>query len=254
MSTDDATANWIDEVVARLSPGDHAVFDADGTLWSGDIGEGFHEALVAEGVLAPETLAEYARLLSVDYAEAYAYGTRCLAGLDAAWLRERAGAYFLSHYARRVFPEMRALLSALAGAGVTPWVASASYRRLVEAGARHLGIPAERVFAMTLREANGRTTDELERPLVTREGKAQLLAARFSPLPALVAGNSANDLPMLRLAQKAALVVNGEDGRDPKTGDDLMEEARARGWLRRTLRPPRGAETPGTDSSGTSTA
>ena len=244
--------NWITELVSALAPGDHAVFDADGTLWSGDVGEAFHEALVAEGVLAPATLVEYARLHALDLVAAYAYGTRVLAGLEVPWLRARAAAFFEAEFAGRVFPEMRALLAALAVAGVTPWIASASYRALVDPGARALGIPEARVFAMTLHEEGGRTTDQLALPLVTHEGKAEVLRARFAPLPALVAGNSVNDLPMLRLARKAALVVNAKPGRDPTTGDDLVAETTTRGWLARVLIAP-AAGTRGTGWSDTST-
>jgi phosphoserine phosphatase len=151
-------------------------------------------------------------------------------------LRERTRRFFAETWAPKIFPEMRALVDALAARGAAVHVASASNRWIVEAGAAAFGIPAERVMAMRTVVDGGVLTRDIIPPAVTREGKARLLRERFAAPPALVAGNSTNDLPMLRLATKVALVVNGEPGVDPKTGDDLVTEARERGWIAREVR------------------
>ncbi len=70
---------------------------------------------------------------------------------------------------------------------------------------------------------------------MTRDGKAELIKTRLGGQPALVAGNSVNDLPMMRLATKVALAVNAEAGADPKTGEDLATEALVRGWTMRRV-------------------
>lgn len=226
---------WYDTLAAALSAGDHAVFDADGTLWSGDVGEGFAEALVREGRLPPAAIAEYERRLARSYTDAYVFATTCLAGLAEGEVRSRAEAFFARTWRGRIFPEMRALLARLEARGVSCWVASASNRWVVEAGARELGIPPERVMAMTVEVEGGRLTDRIVPPPVTGAGKAEALRIRLPAPPALVAGNSANDLAMLRLATRCALVVNASPGVDPRTGEDLLAEARARGWQVRDL-------------------
>jgi HAD superfamily phosphoserine phosphatase-like hydrolase len=222
---------WYEALARALAPGDHAAFDADGTLWAGDAGEDLQHALVSEGALAAATRDEYERLLRVDMLAAYVHATRALAGLEEAWLRDRARRLVERDVADRVYPEMRGLLTVLAARGVTPWVVSSSNRWVVEAGAATLGIPPERVLAMAVEVEGGVLTGRLVLPAVAREGKAEALRSALPSPPALCAGNSVNDLAMLRLATRQALVVNPRPSPDPATGEDLLAEAEARGWL-----------------------
>ena len=225
----------VDDVAAKLDRGDLAVFDADGTLWANDVGEGFQAALIAEGVLSPAVDVEYLRLVKTDFAAAYTYATQALAGLREDMVRERGARFFESDFAPLIFPDMRALVRALHVRGVDVHIASASNRWVVEAGASHFDIPPNRVHAMTVAVRRGVVTGELVPPAVTRDGKAQLIKERLGGAPALVAGNSVNDLPMMRLATRVALAVNAESGADPKTGEDLAAEAKARGWTMWTV-------------------
>jgi phosphoserine phosphatase len=227
---------WYHTLASRIAAGEHAVFDADGTLWDGNVGEAFMYVLAAEGVLPATTGDEYARLFEKSYDLAYAFATRCLAGHPEAWVQERSRAFFASAWSSRIFPEMRALLEHLALRGVLSWVASASNRWIIQAGAAELEVPAERVIGMSLEVDGGILSDRLVRPLVNGAGKAEALRQRLPQLPALAGGNSVNDLAMLRLATTDALVVSPEAGPDPRTGEDLRAEAVARGWMIRDLR------------------
>ena len=173
--------------------------------------------------------------MRTDFATAYIYGTQALAGLREEWLVERAERFFAQEWEAQIFPEMRALVAGLLDKGVNVHIASASNRWIVERGAARLGIPAERVHAMTVAVKDGVITEELVPPAVTRDGKATLIREKLGGSPALVAGNSVNDLPMLRLATHVALAVNAESGADPKSGEDLAAEAAAKGWLMRTV-------------------
>lgn len=227
--------SWTNEIVSLLEPGTLAVFDADGTLWAGDVGEGLQAALIAEGTLSAAVEAKYQALLRSDFASAYIYGTQALAGLREDWVVERTERFFARDWAHQIFPEMRSLVRGLIDKGVDVHIASASNRWIVERGAARLGIPSERVHAMTLVVRNGVITDEIVPPAVTRDGKATLIRERLGGSPALVAGNSVNDLPMMRLATRVALAINAESGTDPKSGEDLAAEAATRGWAMRTV-------------------
>jgi HAD superfamily phosphoserine phosphatase-like hydrolase len=241
---------WVRSLAERLEPGDDAAFDADGTLWSSDVGEGLQEALVCEGVLPARVKAEYERLRARDFVRAYAFATQALAGLREAWLRERAREFFAGSFAGRIFPEMRSLLREISDRGARNWIASASNRWVVEAGAGALGVPPERVLAMAVEVAGGVLTDRLVEPSVSGEGKAEVLRRHLRDPPALVAGNSVNDLAMLRMAKKVALVVNADPGPDPRTGEDLLAEAAARGWVTRRCAQSIAGRSAGTGTSG----
>lgn len=227
--------SWTNEVISRIEPGALAVFDADGTLWAGDVGEGLQAAFIADGTFSHAVEKKYQALMRTDFATAYIYGTQALAGLREEWLVERAERFFAQEWEAQIFPEMRALVAGLLDKGVNVHIASASNRWIVERGAARLGIPAERVHAMTVAVKDGVITEELVPPAVTRDGKATLIREKLGGSPALVAGNSVNDLPMLRLATHVALAVNAESGADPKSGEDLAAEAAAKGWLMRTV-------------------
>jgi phosphoserine phosphatase len=230
--------SWINEIAEAIAAGDDAVFDADGTLWEGDVGEAIHAHFVREGVLARATLDEYARRHEQDFADAYVYATKILAGLEEGWLTNAARAFFDAVWAAHVFPEMKALITALSARGVCVWIASASNRWVVEAGAARLGIDRERVLAMAVRVEGGRLTADVVPPPITRAGKAEALRQHLSAAPALVAGNSVNDIDMLCLASKVALVVYpASAGDDPKDAA-FLEEARRRRWRVQALSAP----------------
>ena len=60
-ATQQLLEKYLDEAPPAL-----ACFDADGTLWSGDIAEGFLRLLLNDGVVAPEAWGEYERKLESD--------------------------------------------------------------------------------------------------------------------------------------------------------------------------------------------
>ena len=62
--------DWTEALAAELDAGDLAVFDADGTLWADDVGEGFQAVLIAEGALPRSVDEEYMRLVRTDFAGA----------------------------------------------------------------------------------------------------------------------------------------------------------------------------------------
>jgi phosphatidylglycerophosphatase C len=147
-----------------------AVFDADGTLWRGDIGDVAFERAADAGLIADATwggpLVAWAASWGVTLPAEKRAGTRRIVELAAArpfddhafkqslydmqaWiyagarrpqLEAFAEAIFIEGFEAGIFADMRRLVAALAARGVEVLVASASHGALVVPGARRLGI------------------------------------------------------------------------------------------------------------------
>lgn len=204
-------------------------FDADGTLWRGDVGEDLLRYLAAEGRLprhpgSSGLYADYERRVAADAASAYAFAVEVMADLEEEALAALCQDFFRRRFLGRLFPFTRPLLAALATAGHEAWIVSASPVWAVAPGAEELGIDGDRVIAVRSAVAGGRLTSEVERPVPFGPGKVARLEAR-GLRPALAVGNGEGDQPMLEYAA-AALVVAPHG--DP--GNGLVQAALARGW------------------------
>jgi phosphoserine phosphatase len=215
----------ITRLVARPD-GRPVVFDADGTLWRGDVGEDLLRYLTHEQLVPGDAWRRYEALLQHSHADAYAFSVEVMAGLELATLQAVADDFFARRFAGRVFRPLRALLERLASAGYQPWVCSASPVQAVLPGAKALGIPPERVVGVLGRVEAGRFTGEVELPVTCGPGKVTWLQRRLGAVrPALAVGNGELDLDMLAWAD-TALVVAPLDGPD----NGLVREAARRGW------------------------
>jgi phosphoserine phosphatase len=203
-----------------------AVFDCDGTLWSGDAGFGFMEWSIEEGIVSRS---------SADWIDnrhrAYRIGkvseeaicgemVQIYAGLREEELRSAAARYFESTVKARIFPELESVIDALKKRGVQLWAVSSTNRWVVAEGVRHFGIPAERILAADVRVVNGLITSEIL-DVPTDEGKATALRRVGLDRPNAVFGNSIHDLAMLELARHAFPV-------NPSPA--LVDAAAQRGW------------------------
>jgi phosphoserine phosphatase len=207
-----------------------AVFDCDGTLWSGDAGSAFMRWSFESGLLSPDATAwlkgRYDGYKRGEVSELVICGemVQVYRGLPVSRLREAAAEFFRDHVARNIFPEMLELVTELNHRGVTIWAVSSTCDWVIEEGVKQFGIPPERVLAAAVFTENGIATDRL-RDVPTDEGKVVALArvgiSRTSNQPDCVFGNSVHDAAMLGLA-RAAFPVNPTPA--------LVESARAAGW------------------------
>ena len=115
----------------------------------------------------------------------------------------------------RVRQEFKRAITDLQQKGWQVWIVSASNVFAVQAAARALGVPADRVLAMTPKTTNNVITSQLNEPVPYREGKRELLE-RLGLKPLLAAGDSMTDLEMLQ-ASRTVIVVD----RKKITGGDL---------------------------------
>jgi phosphoserine phosphatase len=212
-----------------------AVFDCDGTLWSGDAGYGFMVWSLEQGLVSRSTSdwidTRHRAYRAGNVSEEAICGemVQIYAGLRDHELRAAAAQYFNEFIRPNIFPELVKLVADLRKAGVVLWAVSSTNRWVVAEGVRDFGIPEERVVAAEVRVANGIITSDLV-DVPTGPGKAAALRRIGLPHPDAVFGNSMHDLAMLEMA-RCAFPVNPSPA--------LIAEAGKRGWGYFT---PKGAE------------
>lgn len=196
----------VDALVAAGGEGRVAAFDADGTLWPGDVGEALLRHLQETGRLprgVGDAVGRYEALLARGEAEAaWAWCVEAMVGLEEAFVVRTCEALFTGRFYR---PVVR-VLERLRAAGFVPWVVSASPFWAVVPGAAALGIDATRVIGVRCDVRGGRLAGPVHRPVPSGAGKVEALAARG--LRATVAvGNSFIDQALLESAPHALAVV-----------------------------------------------
>ena len=184
-----------------------AVFDCDGTMWSGDSGYGFMVWSLEQGLVSRSTSdwidTRYRGYVAGKVSELAICGevVQIYAGLRDQELRAAAAQYVKEFVAPRVFPEIAALLGTLRVAGVELWAVSSTNRWVVAEGVRGFGIPEERVLAVEARIDDGVISSEIL-AVPTDEGKAEALRRGGLATPDAVFGNSIHDLAMLEIARR----------------------------------------------------
>lgn len=215
-----------------------AVFDCDGTLWSGDAGYGFMAWSLEQGLVSRSTNdwidTRYRAYLAGQVSELSICGemVQMYAGLREQELRAAAAQYVEEFVRRRVFSEMASLVAALHKAGVVLWAVSSTNRWIVSEGLRDFAIPAEHILAAEVAVRDGIITSEIV-DVPTDEAKATALQRAGLPHPDAVFGNSIHDLAMLDLARHAYPV-------NPSPA--LLEAAAKRGWAYFRPRAAEGVE------------
>jgi phosphoserine phosphatase len=201
------TAQEFERMVLGCNP-KVAVFDGDGTLWSGDSGYGFMVWSLEQGLVSRSTShwidARHRAYRSGHVGELEICGemVQIYAGLRDQELRDAAAQYVQQFVRGRIFPEMVSLLAALRRTGVELWVVSSTNRWVIAEAVRDFGIPEERVLAAEVRVAAGVISTEIV-DVPTDDGKAGALQRVGLARPDAVFGNSIHDLAMLRIARHA---------------------------------------------------
>jgi phosphoserine phosphatase len=183
-----------------------AVFDCDGTIWSGDSGKGFMDWSLEQGLVSRSTSdwidTRHRAYLAGTVSELAICGemVQIYEGLREQEIATAAELYVNQFVRQRVFPELAQLLAALREAGVELWAVSSTNRWVVAAGVKSFGIPAERVLAANVAVKDGVITSQII-DVPTDEGKAEALKRVGLTTPDAVFGNSIHDLAMLEIAR-----------------------------------------------------
>ncbi len=223
--------------VSRLlqGPPSTAVFDADGTLWNNDANEQLLGYIDEHDLIsAPEgsggLLAYNNALFAKDRRAASIFAAVCCAGQRLETLLQWSEASFQAHVQSHVRVGVSAIVAALLGHGWRVLVVSASPAWAILPGTDRLGIPRENVLALHVAVEEGVVTDRAIEPITIGAGKVARLEAHEPGLaPALCAGNSVDDIPMLAMASDVAVVV--DPGHPHAVDEELLRVAGDRGWF-----------------------
>jgi phosphoserine phosphatase len=220
----DSAAKFI-ELVLVLRP-NLAVFDCDGTLWSGDAGRDFFYWEIERGIVGPEVakaMGERYRLYELgEVSEAAICGEMVTmnSGVSVDQLYAAGEKFFEEVISPRVFPQMQQLMRELADAGCEIWAVSSTNDWVVVAGASRFGIPRNRVLAACVHTNGGRATESLVR-VPTDELKVTAIREVIGRPVDAVFGNSIHDHAMLEIA-KYPFCIN--------PNPDLEQIARSKNW------------------------
>jgi len=194
------------ESVQDLAP-KTAVFDCDGTLWSGDAGSSFMKWTIETGLVSREVTdaidARYRRYLRGEVSEVEICGemVQMYQGLRETEMRQAARQFFASLIEPHLFAEMQVLVAALEATGTEIWAVSSTNQWVIEEGVKRFGVPPERVLAARVRVESGVVTNELI-DVPTDGGKVAALRRVGLTEPDVVFGNSVHDAAMLAIARK----------------------------------------------------
>ncbi len=157
-----------------------AVFDCDGTLWSGDSGYGFMVWSLEQGLVSRSTSdwidTRYRAYLAGNVSELEMCGemVQMYAGLREQELRAAAAQYVDEFVRGRIFAEMVALVAALRTGRRGTLGRELDQPLGDREGVRDFGIPAGRILAAEVRVDDGMITSEIV-DVPTDEGKATAL-------------------------------------------------------------------------------
>lgn len=213
------------ESVLRLRP-TLAVFDCDGTLWSGDAGERFFDWELERGIISLDVVrrirARYADYKAGNVSEDDMCGEMVTLhkGLKEADILRLSKQFFEENFVQNIFPEMRRLVSELQNSGCDVWAVSSTNEWVIREAMQHFGIPREKVLAAAVEIENGIITDRLIR-VPSGIGKPRAILEVIGRPPDAAFGNSRWDTEMLQIARYAVAV---------NPNPDLEQVARQRGW------------------------
>jgi HAD superfamily phosphoserine phosphatase-like hydrolase len=214
------------ESVLNLHP-QLAVFDCDGTLWSGDAGERFFDWELRRGVLSDEVerwvRARYADYKAGKVSEDEMCGEMVTihSGLVESDVQRLAKEFFDENFVKQIFPEMRHLVQRLQSQGCDVWAVSSTNEWVIQAAMKHFGIDDKKILAAAVEIEGGRITNRLIR-VPSGEGKPRAIREVIGKNPDAAFGNSRWDAAMLAIARHGFAV---------NPNPDLEQIARERGWV-----------------------
>jgi phosphoserine phosphatase len=199
------------ETVLAFSPR-IATFDCDGTLWSGDAGEGFFSWELDQGLVSQE-IVRWARPRYADYRagkvpEDVMCGEMVIMhrGLKEETVQHAADEYFALGVAANIFPEMQELVRRLREARCDVWAVSSSNQWIIRSAMRSFGIPQDRILAAETAVDNGVITGRLVR-VPSGPGKVEAIRSAVDDSPDCAFGNAIWDREMLGIS-KHPFVIN----------------------------------------------
>ena len=207
-------------------------FDADGTLWTGDVGDEFFESLVAAGAVRPEAAERFANEVAslAPASPSIKHGAEALTKAVSehrfdeerfyemvGWLGAGHTRSELESFAdamhrerdldARLHAEVKPVLAWARANGVEVFVVSASPCIVVARGVARLGIDAAHVLGAESDFEGERMAARPRRPIPYGPGKVTALRSKIGDRPLLAAfGDNVFDIDMLQRATVAVAI------------------------------------------------
>lgn len=221
----------------RFRPAGRAVaaFDADGTLWNTDMGEGFFDYQIKHKLvpLPADPWAHYHHLKdNVSHTVAYLWLAQILKGVPLSRVREWSEDALASR-PLPIFEEQTQVIAKLQELEVEIYIVTASITWAVEPAARRLGLSDSQVIGIETAVVDGVVTDKQAGVITYREGKSAALLARTGGVaPYFASGNTEGDKWLLEGATDLRLVISSapEGTENYPTEKKMMDLAAAEGW------------------------
>lgn len=203
-----------------------AVFDCDGTLWSGDAGERLFDWELRRGVF-PQEIVRWARARYADYrAGKVSEDDMCgemvtiHKGLKESEVLRLCEQFFEEYFVKRIFREMQELIGELQRSGCDVWAVSSSNEWLIRVAMKRFGIAEKKILAASAEVNRGVVTDRLI-CVPSGPGKPKAILEVIGKSPDVAFGNSRWDADMLSIASHAFAV---------NPNPDLEEMAQQKNW------------------------
>jgi len=226
----------LNDLEAHRPPGRAvAAFDADGTLWDTDLGEGLFQYQIANRCvpLPEDPWAHYQWLKDhVSHPAAYLWLAQINKDVPLAQVRSWAEAAVASS-PLPIFEEQQRIMEKLRELDVEIYIVTASIKWAVEPGAKRLGLSADQVIGIETEVSGGLVTDVQRGVITYREGKASAILAQTNGIaPYFASGNTEGDRWLLECASHLRLVMSAapEGSENWPTENIMLELAKARGW------------------------
>lgn len=214
-----------------------AAFDADGTLWPGDVGITFFKYQI-ENALLPHLSLSFEEFLNKKQKESLPETLLWMAqvnkGVSLKTLQQWVGQSLepLLNLSS-VFQDIRTIVTYLLKNKVEVYIVSASFKWTLEPLAKIFHIPFKNVLGVTTKVNQGLLTEELDGCITWNQGKVEaLLKATKGRKPFLSAGNTLNDLPLLESATHMRLTVASapKEKINHSSEQALLKIAKERNW------------------------
>ena len=234
----DEIKSSIDNALKTLDRPPVAAFDADGTLWSHDAGEGFFKYECDHQLLKDLPADPWQHYIDMHTAkspqEAFLWLAQINRGHSLDEVRKWAKDCVQSLSPLPTFDFQKQIIEHLHQSGVKVYIVTASIKWAVEPAAELYNIPQEHVIGFQTKIENNIVTDEPIGAYTWREGKVEgLLIATEQNLPFFASGNTMGDLALLESSSDLRLVVRSahKNHVNFETEKELINIAKDRRWF-----------------------
>ena len=213
----DKIIKHIDRSLDSLSGPAIAAFDADGTLWSADVGGVLFEYQIAQDLIPdlPPNPWQYYDNMKYDanrekvFPEAFLWLAQINAGQTLQTVRNWACEALETVADFSTFSEQKEIIDHLHKKGVEIFIVTTSVKWSVEPVAEFCNIDKDHVIGVATEVVGDVITDKPDGPVTYKQGKVEgLLHDTKGVKPFFCSGNTEADLPLIEAATDIKVVVS----------------------------------------------